>query len=422
MSRRTYRLLQLGGALIAIAALAGTPWVIAKLYTGRGSATPIRAALVEQPLVALLGVAACAIGALLLIRPDSIHRAVPWLNPRWVWRERRGQAILLLVSTLISLALFELASRALYARQYALPFNYSLPELIYPPLNYELRGYQSQKDNVLLLGGSVLWSAGVRDDLQAGLPGCVVYNLAQTGHSTLDSLNKFQWLLQQGYQFDYVLVCHGINDTRANNAPPDVFQPNYDHYSFYQITNTIFHHERPLLRTLLHSMAFFRVHQLWATLRQTEAFGRRYLHVAYPRQDWLQYGGDLRSVRAFESNLMTISRLARDHGATLLVTYFPYNPALDYWTEGRPGYSDADMIRMTEQWGLPQHVRDGIIAHNQVIENHRADFTYIDATKSLMSTDKNFVDPCHFTEPALMQFIEILQTAIQDARQRATQP
>ena len=418
MGRIRARITQSVGVLLSAGAAVGTPWVISKLYSGRGSATPIRAALLEQPLVALLGILALLLGLVLAIRPQAVAGVRTWLNPRWVWRERRGEAALLLASTLRSLGVCEIASRALYARQYALPLTYALEELVYPPLNYELRRYSHEKDNVLLLGGSVLWSAGARDALQEGLPECTVYNVAQTGHSSLDSLNKYLWLVKQGFHFDYVILCHGINDTRANNAPPDVFQADYDHYSFYQITHTIFRGKRPVLRALLHSMAFYRVYHLWATLRQTETFGRRYLHVAYPREDWLQYGGDLRSAASFEANSEEIAQLARNDKATLLVTFFPYNPALDYWVEGRPGYTEEAMVRMTEQWGLPRHVRAGILAHNAVIEKHRNEYVYVDSTKQLMATDANFVDPCHFTESALMHFIEILQTAIRDARRR----
>lgn len=410
------------GGVLVLTALIGVPWAIAKLYTGRGNASPVRSALVEQPLLALLGIAVLAIGLALLIRPRLLRSLRAWLNPRWVWRERRGEAALLLVSMLLSFGMLEVASRMLYAYQCALPFTFTVEELIYPPLDYEMRGYREDKDNVLLLGGSVLWSAGIRKDLGAGLPECTIYDLAQTGHSTLDSLNKYEWLLKQGYHFDCVVFCHGINDVRANNAPPDVFRQDYDHYSFYHITNTVFQGQRPFLCALLHSMAFYRVYQLWATLRQTEAFGRRYLHVAFPREDWLAFGGDVRSAASFEANLEAIERLARSDGARLLVTYFPYNPALDYWSEGRAGYAEADIVRMTEQWGLPGHVRNGIIAHNRVIKAHRNEFVYVEATKSLMSTDANFVDPCHFTEPALAKFIDIIQTAIREARSRGTAP
>jgi hypothetical protein len=327
-----------------------------------------------------------------------------------------------MASTLLSLGVLEIASRALYAHQHALPFTFSVEELIYPPLNYEMRGYREDRPSVLLLGGSVMWSAGAQPEMKEGLPECLVYNVAQTGHASLDSVNKYGWLLEHGYHFDTVVFCNGINDTRANNAPPDVFQADYDHYSFYQITNTVFRHQRPLLGALLHSMAFYRVYQLWATLRQTRSFGQRYLHVAYPREDWLEYGADIRSAATYERNVMEIAEKARADGAQLLVLYFPYNPALDYWAEGRSGYTDERMITMTEQWGLPQHVRAGMIAHNAILERHRDQYTYVDETKKFMESEDSFLDSCHYTAPALHEFIAIIQKSVRASLTPAAAP
>ena len=252
----------------------------------RHAETPIRAAIQEQPLILFVGVCALGVGAAAVLKARAIVAGRRWLNPAWLLRHRRRELALLVASSLACFGLLEVASRALFARQYGFPFRHSVEELIYPPLREQFQAQPYSKDsvNILLLGGSVLWGAGNQHRLEHTFDYPLhVYNMAQTGHSSLDSLNKYLWLSRRGYTFDYVIFYHGINETRANNAPPDVFSEDYDHYSFYRLTNTVFQGKRPVQAVLLRSSLYFRIYRLWATLRETRTFGRRYLHIALPK-------------------------------------------------------------------------------------------------------------------------------------------
>lgn len=408
---RGHAVLRVIGLAIALGAAAGAVFVVFKLYSGRGADAPLRSAAMEQPLVVLLGLAGIALGIWMALFPGQVIAARAWLNPRYVWRERRGEAALLWVGTLVGLLLLEGASRALYARSGDLPFFYPLPYAVYPALHTEMRDYDADATNVLLLGGSVLWGVGKNHPDDALCRGCRVYNLAQPAHSSLDSLTKYQYLAEQGYRFDYVVFYHGINETRANNVPPEQFSSNYNHYFFYRLVNTVFHGRKPWLRAGLNSALVFRLNRLATDLRQTRFFGRRGVHLAFPREDWLQYGRDIKSAKPFETNVLAVADLAGANGAQLVVLEFAYDPVIDRYAAGDDdGPSRTEMVRYTEQWGLPEHVRAGMRAHNEVLAAHRDRYVY--RTTETLRRSNYFVDPCHFTNEGENALVDLIRDAL----------
>jgi hypothetical protein len=408
VSRRTVLFARGAGLLVAVGAVSAATFVTSKLYTGRAADTPIRAAMYEQPLLALVGLVGLALGLWIAARPREFVAARAWLNPRWVWRERRGEAVLLAISLALCLLLLEAGSRALYARDQRLPFFFPPDYLVYPPLYHAMRDYSPDATNVLLLGGSVLNGVGKGNRLQDALgPDWRVYTVAQNAHSSLDSLTKYRWLLDHGYRFDYVVFYHGINEVRANNAPPDVFRADYSHYLFYRLVHAVFDDAHPVRRALLHSALYFRVDRLVTQLRETRALGRRFVNIAYPREDWLQYGADIRSAASFEANLLAIADLAQTHSAHLLVGEFAYDPRLDDYVAEDPSTPPRDeMIAYTREWGLPEHVRNGVAAHNQIAHDHAGPYTWFSLTA--LKRPEVFIDPCHFTDPGEQQFIDLL--------------
>lgn len=405
-------ILRIAGAVCAVASAAGACLVIAKLYTGRGSATPIHAAVYEQPLVALAGLAGIALGVYIALCPREIIAARRWMNLLWVWRERRAEAALLAMSTLLAVGLLEAGSRALYARDEKFPFFFPPEHLVYPALYHAMKDYSPNTKNVLLLGGSVLsWSVG-DGSLQRELgPGWRVYNLAAPAHSSLDSLTKYRYLLDRGYRFDYIVFYHAINDVRANNAPPDVFRADYSHYLYYRLVHAVFEDNRPFWRAALHSALIFRADRLIAQLRETRAFGRNFVNISYPREDWLKYGSDIKSAASFEANLLAVADLATAHGARLLVGEFVYDPRLDAYVQGSAGApSRESMITLTKEWGLPENVQKGIVAHNEAIRRHSDRYLYL-PTAQLKRTEY-LLDSCHFTPEGQVLFVHCLANAL----------
>ncbi len=386
--------------------------MIAKLYTGRGGDTPIRAAILEQPLVALLGLAGIALGLCAAIYPQEFVAARRWLNPVWVWRERKGEAALLAISACFGLLVLELGSRALYARDEKLPYWFSPEHLVYPPLYHAMQDYDPKARNVIVLGGSVMFGAGRGGTLEAELgPPWRVYNLAQNAQCSLDSLTKYKWLLDQGYRFDYVLLYEAINETRLNNAPPEVFRADYSHYLFYRLVHVIFGEDRPVWRAALHSALIFRADRLITQLRETRAFGQHFVNIAYPRADWLPYGADVKTAAPYEANLIAIADLATRNGATLITADFAYDPRLDAYANGDSSAPGREtMLEFTKEWGLPENVHKGIVVHNKILHSHSGDFRVI--SSDAFKHSENFIDPCHFTSEAESRFVQFWVEAL----------
>lgn len=416
-----YLAVRFAGLALAVLSAVGAGVVVAKLYTGRGSDTPIRSAMLEQPLVVFLGIAGVAIGLVLALFARQTVAARAWLNPRWVWRERRAEFVLLLAAGAIASLALEGTSRWLYARAAGLPFFYPLAYAVYPPLYTELQDYTPDATNVLLLGGSVLWGVGLHYEGDALCDGCRIYNLAQPAHSSLDSAVKYRYLIDRGYRFDYVVFYHGINETRANNVPPNLYSEDYNHYFFYRLVNTAFRGRSPIRKFALNSALVFRANQLVRQLSETRFFGRHGVNLSSPRDDWLRYGGDIKSAQAFERNVLDIAELAQAQDAKLIVVEFAYDPLLDRYVEGGPGARSRDeMVEYTEQWGLPEHVRAGIRAHNKVLARHATRYTYR-GTDALRHS-AYFIDPCHFTPEGEAAFVRVIHDALAAARDNGTQP
>ncbi len=413
---------RIAGLLVSVVSAAGAALVIRLLYTGRGGETPLRSAILEQPLVFLLGLGGLAVGLYVAAFPQKILAARPWLNPRRVWRERRPELFLLIGSCAIALVLLELGSRTIYAAQLGFPFFYPVEHIVYPPLYEQFHDYTNEGVKVLLLGGSVLYFAGRENTLESAFePRARVYNLAQTAHSSHDSLTKYRYVLDRGFRFDYVIFYHGINDVRANNVPPGLFSEDYNHYFFYRLTNTVFGERNPALRWMLNSALVFRIERLVTQLRETRFFGRNLVHMAFPREDWLHYGADIKSRKVFEKNLLEIARLADENGSRLVVPHFASHPALADYAEGREtGMTEEEIIRFAEQWGLPGPVAKGIQAHNDVIVMHSGRYIFVD-TSGLEQAD-NFVDPCHFTREVQIEFLELLGDTLNELRAKKPGP
>ena len=415
--RRITTAVRILGVAIALGSIAVWTYGVRQVYPGGLTGDAIRTAVHEQPLVLLLLVCALSIAAGHVLGAGRIHRLRPWLDHGWVWANRKREVLLLVAACCFALLILELGSRALYARQYGLPFGHSTAELVYPPLFSEFGGDTQATFSVLMLGASVLYGEEISQGVERAFDGrCRVYNLSQLAHSSLDSLTKLRYVLGRGHRFDYVIFYHGINEVRANNAPPNMFSTDYDHYSFYWLTKAVFSDENPVIRRLLRSSLFYRSYVLSMHLRETRLFGQRFMHIARPREDWLHYGSMIRSKEAFESNLRKIIELCDTHGSHLIVPRYAHHPILDDWAAGRDvGLEDSQMVRFTQEWGLPRNVLEGMKAHNEVILSLADHFQYVD-TSALQQYD-NFVDPCHFTPEASIKFQRVLIDAL-----RANEP
>ena len=99
--------------------------------------------------------------------------------------------------------------------------------------------------DILMLGGSVLtdqWGS-IAPELDSYLEeqglNVRIHNLAMPAHTSLDSRLKYENVAKNGY--DLVLLYHGINETRFNNCPPEMFKDDYTHVDFYAKVYNLMH-------------------------------------------------------------------------------------------------------------------------------------------------------------------------------------
>ena len=226
--------------------------------------------------------------------------------------------------------------------------------------------------NVLILGGSVVsspWShleARLDSILQKTYPGggkFAVYNAALAGHTSLDNRIKYDLLDRQ--RFDLVLYYEAINETRANNIPPDKFRTDYLAFSSGTATSTYY---RRIPKSILPSFPS-------CCIKSTELRRMRFTHREYISQekvvgDYVQYGQDIKTAVSFEKNLSDIIRTAKQRGDKLVLmtyaTYFPPGVQLTGEQSDMDHFAGCYFASPVTIWGKPEYVAKGIAAHNEV--------------------------------------------------------
>jgi hypothetical protein len=331
---------------------------------------------------------------------------------------RSGAALLLLLfSAMLSVVSAEAAVRAFWRIRYDVPFRD--PGRVLYAYYPELRPVDSKRPargdgfyNILILGGSVLhrdWGEVEKllgEQLAyAGHRNVRIFNLARSAHTSRDSRLKYAALGDN--RFDLVLFYHGINDTRSNNAPPEIFREDYSHYSWYEIVNALAPYHGSASFALPFTLRYLAI-----SVRQT--FTRdRYVPTDAPRDDWVHYGRDPRSAVSFEHNLGAILDLASQRGDRVLLmtfaTYVPDNYSLQAFKEKRLGYGLHR--KPIEDWGRREDVLHSVALQNEVVRKLAArhqDALFVDQAKLMAGSPRYFNDPCHFTVAGSSRFADNL--------------
>ena len=221
----------------------------------------------------------------------------------------RRLAVHHIVQVLILLLLLELTSRLFWHIKYGAPLlsSHLLLDMFYPGLQAArervIEPDQSEYD-VLIIGGSVLdtgWGpvgTMLRQRLMSRLNRPVsVHNLAQSAHTSRDSLNKYRRLRDR--DFDLVLVYNGINDTKTNNVPPNLYEDDYSHLAWYKSWNFLETHENALrVLTFPYSIHF-------VLCRLAERSGRLG-SMNESNEEWLAYGENIKTRVDFHNNISRI--------------------------------------------------------------------------------------------------------------------
>jgi lysophospholipase L1-like esterase len=327
----------------------------------------------------------------------------------------RSGVIILVVVSLLLLVLGEIAARAYWRSSFGVPFF--RPQLIlyayYPalkPVEWHAPRRASPYYNILLLGGSALhpdWGqveTELREQLAfKGHRNVRVFNVAYAAHTSRDSLLKYEALVDA--EFDLVIFYHGINDARANNAPPQLFSADYSHYAWYETVNTARQYHRAT-----HFALPYTLHLLALGAKAT-VYPDRYVSLHEPKPEWLQYGADVRSAKAFETNLRRIVDITRARRTRLMLMTFAVHVPKDYSREMFAAKTAGYGLHLTpiELWGRKENVMKAVFEHNQVIRavaQSDRDILFLDQEKLMPPDLRLYNDPCHFSAAGSAKFVD----------------
>jgi hypothetical protein len=333
----------------------------------------------------------------------------------------RRHVALLFVSVLLCAFLAEAAVRGYWLLRHGIPF-FAPDRILYVPYP-ELRSVAESPpepddrfSEVLLLGGSSLhesWGQVESELLEqlarAGRRDVRLFNLAQPAHTSRDSLLKYEAL--EGFRFDLVVVYHGINETRANNAPPELFREDYSHLPWYEIANAL----APYHGTSRFALPY-TLRTLGLRIGQALAPGR-YAPEDAPREAWLRYAAEPRSAASFEANLAAILAIAaRRDEPVLLMTFATWVPADYSYPAFRSKQLDCLLHHSPiELWGRREHVVAALEAHNAIVRRLAADHegvVFVDQARRMPQGGRFYNDPCHFTTVGSQRFAEHLVEAL----------
>ena len=256
--------------------------------------------------------------------------------------------------------------------------------------------------DILILGGSAIQpkygdvpgKLATRLRRTSGQP-LRIHCLAREGHTSLDSFYKYRHLADR--RFDLVLFCHGINDARANNCPPDFFRDDYSHWGWYKLVDD--YEARAGSRFLaLPYTARFSVIKLGSKLGLIE-----FVPKEVPGEEWLVHGASIKTGRTFRANLGRIHELALARGDPLLVM----THALDAARE-----NDVERFRI---WGKPAHVTRAVAVHNEVVRQlaRSERRPLVDQAREMPRGERYFNDPCHLTDEGAERFVDHLVRALE---------
>jgi hypothetical protein len=239
-----------------------------------------------------------------------------------------------------------------------------------------------------------------------------VYSTGFEAHTTLDSYYKYKYLYD-GYDFDLVVVYHGINDLRANNCPPDKFNSDYSHFSYYSVLNPVMNMlDIPVLNRSFLALKISLAYQENKRKRTEESDHNAYLPTNDVRRDWVKYGTDIKTADSFRSNIENIVELAKKRGQRILLMTYAYYVPPDYSEQAfLTGNLDYEMSRAEEGvpieiYGSPENVVKGLDVHDEIVasiaKKYRTDF--IDQRSNLKDDNESFIDVCHFSEKGIIRF------------------
>jgi len=275
--------------------------------------------------------------------------------------------------------------------------------------------------DILFLGGSVLhrdWSSvelELREQLaHGGRRNVRIFNLAMPAHTSRDSLLKYAALDKA--RFDLVIFYHAINETRANNIPPDIFQQNYGHYSWYEWVNALAPYHGTAVLALPYTLRYLVLSARQVVMKE------RYLSTYRVPEHWVHHGREFKSAASFQQNLRAVLDLAAERGDRTLImtfaTYVPENYSFEAFKQKRLDYG---LHRAPiEWWGPREQVLAAVDAHNEIVRRtaaQRPNVVFVDQASLMQGSPRYFNDPCHFTVLGSTRFVENILKVLDSSEQ-----
>jgi hypothetical protein len=232
-----------------------------------------------------------------------------------------------------------------------------------------------------------------------------VFNLAVPAHTSRDSLLKYAALGEA--RFDLVIFYHGINESRANNAPPEIFREDYGHYSWYENVNALAPYHGTAVFALPYTLRY-----LTNNIRHILQKNQYISTYSVPKQ-WIQYGQTSRSAASLQHNLSALLELAEKRGDQILLmtfaTYSPENYSRHAFDQKQLGYG---LHRSPiEWWGQREHVLATVAVHNEIVRRTAAqhkNVLFVDQASLMEGNARYFNDVCHLTALGSTKFVENL--------------
>lgn len=247
-----------------------------------------------------------------------------------------------------------------------------------------------------------------------------VFNISMGGHNSRDSFYKYRRVADK--KFDLVILYHGINDTRANNCPPEVFRADYSHYTWYRTVNAV---ERgPALGVFVFPLTW-KIG--FIALQDKLGWGKYMQRNKVTYRDWVIHGGDIKSAEPFRANMKGILDLARENETPVLMMTFCYYVAEGYTDEkymnGKLDYAGR-FLPLEKYWGNPEHVTEGIEVHNAIVRElarGRDGVMLVDQRRDFPAEGRYFYDVCHLTTDGDLLFVDNMMRRIEYQIRRAAE-
>ena len=322
---------------------------------------------------------------------------------------------------LITFLLLETSSRVYWKATARVPVTEpgKIPLSFYPELESVSRLNPSAGDSyhdILLLGGSVLndqWgnvSTELRQLLNKKQIGNIrIFNLAIPAHTSRDSLLKYKAL--KNYRFDQIIFYHGINETRANNIPDDLFKPDYSHFDWYSVVNGMATQDPNSILALPLTIKYLSL----LVNNRFSSDSRAPRHS--PKKEWIHHGSAHKSASSIRNNAKEIAKLAAKRGDKLAIATFSLYVPKDYSLERFKAKQLDYQRHLTplELWGHPNHVIAATMTHNKElisIANDDKSVRLIHSDKLMPKGANYFNDPCHLTPRGSLELAKILASGI----------